>query len=36
MLVAELLCVYLARMTNGSNRDVLKRIDEYTSQTGLF
>lgn len=36
MLVAELLCADLSRMTNGSNRDILRRIDEYTSQLGLF
>lgn len=36
MLVAELLCIHLSRMTNGSNREILKRIDEYTSQMGLF
>lgn len=36
MLTAEFLCACLSRMTNGANRDILKRIDEYTSQVGFY
>ena len=36
VMAAELLCAHLSRMTHYSNREVLQRIDEYTSQFGDF
>ena len=36
LMAAELLCAHLSRMTHYSNREVLQRIDEYTSQFGDF
>lgn len=36
LFAAEMLCATLCRVTNYSNSDLLKRIDEYTSQIGNY
>lgn len=36
MFTAEMLCAHLGRATNYSNGELLKRIDEYTSQIGNY
>lgn len=36
MLVAEFLCAHLSRMADGANRELLQRIDEYTTQIGFY